>query len=170
MRVRRESLILTSGPYRLPCELWAPEGEAGAEADVALVLCHGSTQKGMRHEFIRHLASSLSRRWPTLAFDLPGLGRAPRLVVRGLDDYLYYEHALAAARLARELTGLPAVLIGHSMGGRVALQAASRADRGLVAGVITLAGLYDLPADPSEMMELLTDFASYVRVRFEIPL
>ena len=171
MRKRRRSLVLSSGPYRLPAELWEPVGGPAGGPEVVFVLCHGSTQKGMRHELIRYLASSLSSRWPVLAFDLPGLGRAPRLIVRGLDDYLYHEHPVAAAELAMELTGLPSVLVGHSMGGRVVLQAASRGqEEGLVVGVATLAGLYELPADPAEMEVLLADFASYVRVGFELPM
>ena len=171
MDVRREPLTLASGPYRLPGELWRPPDRAVEKARLALVLCHGSTQKGMRHELIRHLASELARKWPVLTFDLPGFGRAPMLVIRGPGDYLYHEHLLAAARKARELTGLPVVLIGHSMGGRVSLQAAIRGqEEGLVIGVVTLAGLYDLPSDPEAMEALVADFASYVRVRFEVPM
>jgi len=171
MDVCREPLALASGSYRLPGELWRPPSEAAEEARLALVLCHGSTQKGMRHELIRHLASELALRWPVLTFDLPGFGRAPRLVIRGPGDYLYYKHLLAAARLAKELTGLPVVLVGHSMGGRVSLQAAARGqEEGLVVAVITLAGLYDLPSDPKAMEALVADFASYVRVRFEVPM
>jgi len=163
-------LELVSGPYRLPCELWEPE-RLGQEAGVSLVLCHGSTLKGMRHELIRHLARSLSARWPVLAFDLPGFGRAPRLVIERVDDYLFARHVLAAAKLAVELTGKPSVLVGHSMGGRVSLQAAAEGQRtGLVAGVITLAGLYELPTDPGEMLELVMDFASFVRVSFRMPM
>ena len=88
-------LELVSGPYRLPCEFWEPE-RSSREAGVSLVLCHGSTLKGMRHELIRHLARSLSARWPVLAFDLPGFGRAPRLVIERVDDYLFARHVLAA--------------------------------------------------------------------------
>jgi len=164
----RHSVVeLRSSGYELPCELWEPPSVAKPE--VALVLCHGATQKGMRHELIRHLASRLSYRWPVLAFDLPGFGRAPRLVIRGPDDYLYYAHALAAAERAEELTGLKAVLVGHSMGGRVSLQAAARGGGDLVAGVITIAGLYDFPSSPSEMLRLVEDFVSFVRVKLEVP-
>ncbi|GEM_PF-6886471 len=165
---RREPLMIRSDGYLLPGEIWEP-GEAGSS--VALVLCHGSTLKGMRHELIRYLAQALSARWPVLAFDLPGFGRAPRLVVRGTEDYLYYRHVLAAAELARELTGLKTVLIGHSMGGRVSLQAAAEGQHsGLVAGVVTLAGLYQLPGNPEEMAKLVADFASFAKVRFEVPM
>ena len=167
---RWRPLELRSEPYRLPCELWEP-AKPSEGARVALVLCHGSTLKGMRHELIRHLTSSLSERWPVLAFDLPGFGRAPRLVIERVDDYLFAKHVLAAARLARELTGRPVVLVGHSMGGRVSLQAAAEGQSsGLVAGVITLAGLYELPTDPGQMMKLVEDFASFVRVSFRMPM
>ncbi len=103
-----------------------------------------------------------------MAFDLPGFGRAPRLVIRGLDDYLYYEHVLSAAEFLAELTGLRSVLVGHSMGGRISLQAAARGREDLIAGVVTLAGLYDFPTDPAVMSRFLNDFASFVRVRFEV--
>lgn len=140
-----------------------------AGAHVALVLCHGATQKGMRHELIRHLARTLSTRWPVLTFDLPGFGRAPRLVMRKPDDYLYYTHALSAARKAEELTGLKVVMVGHSMGGRVSLQAAARDGGSTIRGVVTIAGLYDFPRRPEDMMRLVEDFASFVRVRLELP-
>ena len=167
----RRSLKLRSDGYVLPCELWQSDALAGAEPSVALVLCHGSTQKGMRHELIQALARALSTRWPVLTLELPGFGRAPQVIIRSTDDYLFHRHLLAAAELVQAETGLGAVLVGHSMGGRVSLQAASRGQEdGLVVGVATLAGLYELPSEPEHMMALLEDFARFVRVRFEMPM
>ena len=166
---RKREVELVSEGYELPCEIWLPE-ESPPRAPVSIVLCHGSTQKGMRHEIIQGLAQALSTRWPVLTLELPGFGRAPELVIRRTEDYLFHKHLLAAAGLARELTGLPAVLVGHSMGGRVSLQAASEGqDEGLVVGIATLAGLYELPDRPEQMLVLLKDFARFVRVRLELP-
>ena len=167
--VRKRVVKLMSEGYELPCEIWLPEGRS-SEAPVSLALCHGSTQKGMRHELVQGLARALSAKWPVITLELPGFGRAPELVIKSTDDYLFHKHLLAAAELAQELTGLPTVLIGHSMGGRVSLQAASVGqENGLISGVITLAGLYELPDRPEHMLALIKDFARFVRVRLELP-
>ena len=165
----RRRVRLVSGEHELPSELWLP-GKRSPGASVSVVLCHGSTQKGMRHELIQGLARALSARWPVLTLELPGFGRAPDLIIRDTEDYLFHKHLLAAAGLVHELTGHPAVLVGHSMGGRVSLQAASFGQEdGLVVGVATLAGLYELPSRPEQMLLLLRDFARFVRVRLELP-
>ena len=165
----RRPVGLVSEGYELPCEIWLPEERSG-EVPVCVVICHGSTQKGMRHELVQALARSLSARWPVLTLELPGFGRAPELIIRSTEDYLFHKHLLAAARLARRLTGLPAVLVGHSMGGRVSLQAASLGqEEGLVVGISTIAGLYELPNRPEHMLALVEDFARFVRVRLELP-
>ena len=164
--MRVEEGFLDCYGYPLPYRFGSPDGGS----KVALVLCHGSTLRGMEHELIKFLFENLSSRWPVLAFDIPGFGRAPRVVVEEVDDYLFYRPPLAAVEKANELTGLKVVLIGHSMGGRISLQAASRDGGRLVAGVITLAGLYELPTDPDRMLLLLEDFARFVKVDFKIPL
>jgi len=167
--MREERGKLRSDDYELPYRLRSPPGPP--EPPLALVVCHGSTPKGMEHELVESLLHGLSSRWPVLALDLPGFGRAPRLVVREVDDYLLARHLLAAAELAGELTGLEVLLVGHSVGGRVSLQAARAGqEEGLVRGVVTLAGLYELPRDPGLMAALLADFARFVRVEFEVPM
>ena len=68
------------------------------------------------------LAQHLHPRWELWAPDLPGFGERPR--PRGLQPSLgSYGRWLAAAIAARH-PGRPVVLIGHSLGGSVALHAA----------------------------------------------
>jgi len=93
-----------------------------------LVLVHGL---GGTIENWRALAPELATRHLVVVLDLPGHGRSPRLAGRAaLDDF-----AEAALAVAAEESAVPAVWIGHSLGGLVALRAAAlqpEAVRGLV--------------------------------------
>ena len=69
------------------------------------------------------LARELNPRWRLLAPDLPGFGTTPR--PRGLQPSLASYGRWVAAWVAAELGNRPVVLVGHSLGGSVALHAAS---------------------------------------------
>ncbi|MEB3199402.1 MAG: alpha/beta fold hydrolase [Synechococcaceae cyanobacterium] len=68
------------------------------------------------------LVAELAPRWQFWAPDLPGFGGSPR--PRGLQASLTSYGRWLATELQRSAPGRPLVLIGHSLGGSVALHAA----------------------------------------------
>ena len=107
-----------------PAPVWS--AAVGGGGDPTLLLLHGLGSTG---EVWRGLAAAASGRWPgrVLLVDLPGHGRSARLPA-----YTYEAHADAVQPL---LGGGPAVAVGHSMGGVVALVLAGRAEASLAAAV-----------------------------------
>ncbi len=85
-----------------------------------LVALHGWLLSGRLWD---RLERELQPGWRLLAPNLPGFGTTPR--PRGLQPSLASYGRWVAAWVARELEGRPVVLVGHSLGGSVALHAAS---------------------------------------------
>jgi pimeloyl-ACP methyl ester carboxylesterase len=81
------------------------------------------------------LARELEPRWRLWAPDLPGFGGSPR--PRGLQPSLASYGAWVAEQCQRRHDG-PVVLVGHSLGGSIALHAA-RHLQGRLAGVVQIA-------------------------------
>jgi pimeloyl-ACP methyl ester carboxylesterase len=100
--------------------------EAVGDGRPTLLLLHGLGSTG---EVWRGLAAEAAGPWPgrVLLVDLPGHGRSARLPA-----YTYEAHADAVRPL---LGGGPAVAVGHSMGGVVALVLAGRAGANLAAAI-----------------------------------
>lgn len=101
----------------------------GASARPTLILIHGWT---CRRTYWTPQLDHLKDRYPLLAPDLPGHGESPpgrseRANLAGLADSL--------VGLIREQASGPVILLGHSMGGAVALEAARQLG-GLARGVI----------------------------------
>jgi 2-succinyl-6-hydroxy-2,4-cyclohexadiene-1-carboxylate synthase len=84
-----------------------------------LVALHGWMLSG---RLWHHLAEELQPHWRLLAPDLPGFGAEAR--PRGLQPSLASYGRWVAEWVKRELGGRPVVLVGHSLGGSVALHAA----------------------------------------------
>ena len=155
---------LHSGELTLTGEVHEPL--RSVDPDYGVILCHGSTQMGRRYPLIQFLASKLSAYHPVLAFDLPGFGSSPPLVVDSLDDYLMGRHLQAATKFLWEEFGLDSVVIGHSMGGRVAIQGAVGDSR--VKALALIAGLYLFPRDVNVVVRLLESFSRVVRAEWRI--
>jgi 2-succinyl-6-hydroxy-2,4-cyclohexadiene-1-carboxylate synthase len=84
-----------------------------------LVALHGWLLSGRLWEPLRR---ELEPRWSLWCPDLPGFGERPR--PRGLQPSLASYGRWLAGELERRAPGRPVVLIGHSLGGSVALHAA----------------------------------------------
>ena len=89
--------------------------EAG-QGDPPLVLLHGLF--GSARNF-RMVQRALAQRRRTIAFDLRNHGASPHK-----DDMRYATLAGDVLHTLEGLNGLPAMLLGHSMGGKAAMQAA----------------------------------------------
>ena len=115
------------------------------QGEMRLVWLHGW---GQDHRAFAKLAGLFDRAATNRLFDLPGFGASPPLSPdAGTEDY--------ADALARELEadgGGPAVLIGHSYGGRVAVQLAARRPE-LVSALVLIAGA-GIPRDRSVAWKL----------------
>jgi len=85
-----------------------------------LVAVHGWLLSG---RLWSRLGEELLPAWRLLAPDLPGFGSAPRPA--GLQPSLASYGRWLAQWVERELGQQPVVLVGHSLGGSVALHAAS---------------------------------------------
>ncbi|WP_417449069.1 alpha/beta fold hydrolase [Kordiimonas sp.] len=98
----------------------------------SLIWLHGW---GMEHASLKRLASIFKASNKNVLYDQPGFGRTPKLRDgAGTEDY--------ADDLARELEavpGAPHILIGHSFGGRVAVQMAARHPT-LVKAIVLIGG------------------------------
>ena len=98
-----------------------------------LVCVHGWLLSGRLWE---PLQQELQPRWRLWTPDLPGFGQTPR--PRGLQPSLASYGRWLAAAAAEQAQGRPVVLIGHSLGGSVALHAAAHLGDQLL-GLVQLA-------------------------------
>ncbi len=119
---------------------WFPEGRPVG----ALVIAHGLAEHGGRYAA---LAADLNAAgWAVHAIDLPGHGHSPgrRADLGRLSRAV--EDLAGVVKLAGDhAPGLPVVLLGHSMGGLIALQCALRFGTGLTGLVLSAPAL-----DPGE--------------------
>lgn len=120
------TLAFDSNGQRLAADLYAPRRPNG----VGIVLLHGSSPAGRQLFLYPELCRALAARGYTLFnLDLRGYGDSedPRQPDR-IEDYDFVGDAVRAVRFARTLVprgrNWPWVLLGHSMGGGVALHAA----------------------------------------------
>ena len=99
---------------------------------------------GVRASYYRKLCDALQERGvATIAIDLPGQGASPARADRRTDwGYpAVVEHYAAALRSLQEVVpDLPKYLLGHSIGGQVALMVAGMANSGLSGVVIVASG------------------------------
>jgi len=101
----------------LYARMWSPMDRS---ARGIAILVHGlGDHSGHYESFARRM---VNRHWSVFAIDLPGHGRSPgRRGASPSYNRLLAMIALARAALAHRLAGVPQVLIGHSMGGNLAI-------------------------------------------------
>jgi non-heme chloroperoxidase len=112
---------------------------------IALVLIHGAVGDS---RLFRSQLKYFGTRFKTIAIDLPGHGHSHSDIMPGLDDFIN------AIELILEEEGIEScVLVGHSMGGGVCLEAITRGIRA-VAGMVLVSTSPVLPVSP-ELVRLL---------------
>jgi alpha-beta hydrolase superfamily lysophospholipase len=120
MAAAMEFALTTADGPRLHGQGWMPEQARGV-----MVIVHGIAEHGGRYAWLAERANA--RGIGVLTVDLRGHGRSPgeRSYVERFDDYLLDVDALWAK--AQELAaGRPLFLMGHSMGGAIALRWAAQ--------------------------------------------
>lgn len=158
---RTESHLVVPGGRSLFCRSWLPP-----QPERLLLLVHGYAEHSGRYE---HVGAWLAARGCAVhAYDQQGHGRSdgPRGHVRRFADFLDdLDAVLAAAR--REPPGLPAFVVGHSMGGLVASAwALERASD--VLGVVTSGAALSVTGVPSRPRLLLLRALRRVMPHFSI--
>jgi pimeloyl-ACP methyl ester carboxylesterase len=125
------SVVVESDGLRVRALVW------GRDADPTVVLVHGN---GAHAHWWEPLLPSLVPGWRAVAIDLRGHGESgwPATPAYAMPDF---ERDLAAV-IAATVPG-PFALVGHSMGGRVALWYAARRPAG-----VTALGMLDSRLDP----------------------
>ncbi len=99
--------------------------EAGVNLPVSVVLIHGLGDRAARDW--EHLIPRLAERYHVVAFDLPGFGRSSK------QNALYSpaRYAEFVSWVVKNYVQGPFVIIGHSLGGAVALRYASTSPAGM---------------------------------------
>jgi predicted alpha/beta-hydrolase family hydrolase len=118
-------------------------------AIAGLILAHGAGA-GQRSRFMVEAARAMAARGVTTAtFDFPYIAEGRRMPDKGpvLEDA--WRAAIASARLYPALSGLPLVIGGKSMGGRIASQVAAH-DSAHVTGVIYFGYPLHPPGKPEQ--------------------
>ena len=113
----------------------------GAEREAPIVLLHATLSASIQ---LAGLARLLAARGPVLALDRRGSGDSPQPTPRPLDVAV---HVADVAALLDSEGMATAILVGHSFGGVVALEAAARL-RGRVMAVVAWEPPYGPLADP----------------------
>ncbi|MBN2159725.1 MAG: alpha/beta hydrolase [Spirochaetes bacterium] len=107
---------------------------------MALIFIHGAVGDSRLY---RHQLRHFGARYKTISVDLPGHGHSHAGVKPTLDDFI---HAIEDIAAEEHISSY--VLIGHSMGGGVCLEACARRLRGLV-GVVLVSTSPVLPVSPA---------------------
>jgi len=164
-------MIKTADDLEMFAHCWLPEIPTGV-----IVLVHGLAEHAGRYDATaRYLAST---GWAVYACDLRGHGLSPdghRLGRVHVDAFLDYFHDVRATltAAAEAHPDLPRVLLGHSMGGLIALRYAIANPVGLKGAIISSPALgthpdFQPPAVLKLMVGLLSRLAPRLMVKSEL--
>jgi pimeloyl-ACP methyl ester carboxylesterase len=127
--------------------------DAGA-GNPAVVLLHGFAASTFSW---RHLVEPLTAAHRVVAFDRPGFGLSQRPTVGSRDERSEMFTVAAGARLTLELLEAldihEAILVGHSLGGMVAIRAALH-DRSRISGMVLVSPAAKMPTGSSALARL----------------
>ncbi len=145
MATHQESRFKGEGGLEIYWQAWLPDGEAPPRAVV--VLAHGASEHGGRYAWTGE--QLVERGYAVYAIDHRGHGRSEgrRAVIDRMANAVEDLHTLVE-RVAKANPGRPLVLLGHSMGGAVALSYTIEHEEALDALVLSapLAALEAAPA------------------------
>ncbi|MDV3205666.1 MAG: alpha/beta hydrolase [Rhodococcus ruber] len=113
---RTETSFTSADGTRVVYDVWSPDGDPAG----VLVLCHGFGEHARRYDHVVERLGELGL--VVYALDHRGHGRSGgrRVFVRDMDQFTGDVHRLVGIA-AFDQPGLPRVLLGHSMGGAIAL-------------------------------------------------
>jgi alpha-beta hydrolase superfamily lysophospholipase len=147
------------GGLRIHWQSWEPENEARA----FLLVAHGYGEHGGRYA---HVGERFAARGVSVtALDHRGHGRSQgqRGHVNRFREYVNDLHALRV-RIAEEAKGRPIALLGHSMGGLVAIHYALAHGAGL-AGICLSAPALGIVAEPSPVLRAVARLLAVIAPR-----
>jgi alpha-beta hydrolase superfamily lysophospholipase len=156
--------LITADQTELAWQAWTPPAAQGV-----IVVVHGLAEHSGRY---RETAEYLANHgWAVIAADLRGHGRSAdgrhpgRVHVDEFSDYFYDVDAMV--QLAGKQHGeLPLVLLGHSMGGLIALSYALEKPAGLDGAIISSPALGTHPASqPPLLLKLVVQVLSRLAPR-----
>lgn len=163
--VLTDSTLATADGLRLASRAWMP-----ADLKAVIAVVHGIAEHGGRYAWLAALANAQGIGVVTL--DLRGHGQSPgeRSYVEHFDDYLLDVDALWAK--AGELAvARPLFLMGHSMGGAIALRWAAQRRRAMAGLILSSAALKiggDVPRLLIALAPLLSRWLPHLRgTRFD---
>ncbi len=163
--VPQEFSLATADGLALAGQAWMPDG-----ARAVLAVVHGIAEHGGRYAWLAAQANAQGIGMVTV--DLRGHGRSPgeRSYVERFDDYLLDVDALWAK--AGELAaGRPLFLMGHSMGGAIALRWAAQRRQPMAGLILSSAALKiggDVPRLLIALAPLLSRWLPHLRgTRFD---
>ncbi|MCF8197461.1 MAG: lysophospholipase [Sulfuritalea sp.] len=145
---------------KLSARIWMPP-----TSNAVLALVHGIAEHSGRYAFLAERANA--RGIGVVSLDLRGHGRSPgeRSYVERFDDYLLDVDALLAK--AHELAaGRPVFLMGHSMGGAIALRWLAQRQKPVVGLILSSAALKiggDVPRLLVALAPLLSRWLPHLR-------
>jgi alpha-beta hydrolase superfamily lysophospholipase len=157
--VTKDGQFTGQGGLRLYWQAWIPEGEVRA----VLILSHGYGEHGGRYAgFAEHF---LRRGYAIYALDHRGHGRSegPRGHCGRFAEFVADLHAFRV-RVEEEQRGKPLVLVGHSMGGLIAIRYLLAHDQGL-AGAVLSSPTLGLSEEPPRWLQLLGRILSLIAPR-----
>ncbi len=156
--------LITADQIELAWQTWTPPAAQGV-----IVVVHGLAEHSGRY---RETAEYLANRgWAVVAADLRGHGQSAdgrhpgRVHVDRFSDYFHDVDAMV--QLARKKHGdVPLVLLGHSMGGLIALSYALEKPAGLAGAIISSPALGTHPASqPPLLLKLMVNVLSHLAPR-----
>lgn len=131
-----------AGGLSIAWRAWLPVGDPRA----VVLIAHGAGEHGGRYEWVG--GELAARGHAAYAIDHRGHGRSdgPRALVDSIDDAVEDLHRLAGLAAGRH-PGAPTFLLGHSMGGAIAIAYAAR-HQGELTGLVLSAPFAAVDAGP----------------------